>query len=155
MFANQEHPYYSHWWNLVFRRDSTIDGAVDRNIEEVWHHDNPEGFNNFVNWFRIELQKYKTSLVDVVIRRIDINAAYGPTNCRLAKKGLGSLAPELETTKLTDKVVLMLRKRAKEWPRVSNVALAKAIGAKPNAVSDAIRGTTFKHLDSIEKPYKK
>lgn len=157
--TRNSYPTYRKWQSMTARCVTPSNTMYPRyggkgiRVCQAWSNYNPEGFENFDRWLVAELKTLGIGVDDCVLKRRHKDRDYSPENCYvMAKKGV--VLPGQTRNDLSDTMVIALRRKAKAWPRPSLAALARAIKLDARTVSNAIRGGTHAHLDSIEPPFK-
>lgn len=159
-----DHVNYKRWMNMIQRcycitnsRYQTH-GAVGIQVCQNWHHDNPEGLQNFVAWFATReadyLKENPTHVgKEIIVCRIDQKQHFTPDNCELVLNG--AQQSRRAGTVLTEKIVIAMRAYRRLNPDVMLTFICDLFDVSLANGSRAIRGLTWKTVDPIEPPIKK
>ena len=154
-------PQYRRWSNFIQRCYNEKNpsyktyGAIGIGIDEEWHPNNPQGFENFRQWIEAEIAKKPVLYVDGkplvydVVRK-DVTKNYGSGNCILEPEGSG--AQFRRTSVLSVQQVVELRRRKRTSPLISLGQFERETGISGPIISRALRGVTWAAANAIEPP---
>jgi len=153
------HPQHKRWSNFVQRCYNEKNpsyknyGGIGIRIDQPWHPENPQGFDNFCQWLEAELNKkpaFKNDGVAFEVVRKDVTKNYGPGNCELEPKGAG--AQNRTTSVLDIATVAEMRRRKRTTPLTSLTDFERETGVSAATISRALRGATWSAVDRLEPP---
>lgn len=156
-----KHEHYRRWMNMIQRcycvsngRYNTH-GAVGIQVCQEWHHHNPEGVKNFIDWCNarfVEYRRHNTpqSNKDVIVCRIDQEKHFTPDNCEL--KECGSQCNRRPDNVLTKEIVINMRRYRRLNPDSTLTFICELFDVSLANGSRAIRGLTWKCANSEEPP---
>ncbi|MNU19471.1 hypothetical protein D3C71_76980 [compost metagenome] len=153
------HPQHKRWSNFVQRCYNEKNpsyktyGGVGIGIDQPWHPENPQGFDNFCQWLEEELNKkpeLKSDGAAFEVVRKDVTKNYGPGNCKLEPKGSG--AHNRTTSVLSVETVAEMRRRKRNTPLTSLTDFERETGVSAATISRALRGATWCAVNPLEPP---
>ena len=155
-----DHPHYRRWSNMIQRcynpniRCQNERRAAGIEVESVWHHDNPEGLENFGKWVEGKLAEAPDVRdTEYRITRNDRSKHYGPDNCRLATAQ--EVCQNRFTSVLTADLVIKMRRHKRANPDCSLAEMEKLFDQTYVNISRCLRGITWSSVNHIELPIPK
>jgi hypothetical protein len=148
------HPHYHRWSRMhasCYNQGSEMYHAVGAHgieVEWEWHKDNPEGFANFARWITEAVDEWEKATFGKVfsLRRRNTDLDFGPENCFVGD--LHDASTYTVRKKLDGKKVLEFRQYAMNHTRAELVQKAKDEGYSAATVVVAVKGRTWKHLNT-------
>lgn len=133
------------------QRDFRYYGAKGMTVARIWHRTNPDGFDNFMDWYMAALKEQ----TDPQVRNICLREGkkeYSPENCIL--KSQLQVVQDNPAAILTAELVLALRRLKREQPHLTARQLRATVklNISEMAIRNAVCGDSFSNLNHIEAP---